>query len=82
MAGIERARVAKAHLASALAGRADVADRVRGIGLRPTGPAGQPGAPDYELLVNLSSPAPGAVPTDVDGVGVRVRVVGDVVPLR
>ncbi|GIG28745.1 hypothetical protein [Cellulomonas marina] len=80
MAGIEEARVAKAQLASALAGR----DDVRGIGIRRLAPGD-----DYELQVNLSGErgagaATGAtdgVPTDgvpaaVRGVGVHVRVVG------
>lgn len=71
MAGIEEARVAKAQLASALAGR----DDVRGIGIRRLGPGD-----GYELQVNLveavPADAPRSVPADVRGVGVHVRVVG------
>lgn len=64
---IEQARVAKAHLRAALAGRRGVQ-----VGLRRR-------ADGYCLLVNLVDAADGAeLPEQVDGVPVDVRVVGPV----
>lgn len=65
MTEIEQARVAKAHLRAALAGRRGVQV---GLRRRPDG---------YCLVVNLVEDADGAgLPAQVDGVPVDVRVVG------
>ncbi|NCT92418.1 hypothetical protein GXB85_15895 [Cellulomonas sp. APG4] len=67
MTEIEQARVAKAHLRAALAGRSGVQ-----VGLRRR-------ADGYCLVVNLVEDADGAgLPEHVDGVPVDVRVVGRV----
>jgi hypothetical protein len=64
MADLAQARAAKEHLRAALDGRSDV----RGIGITPSDDG-------YRLQVNLERAADG-VPPRVDGVDVRVRVVG------
>lgn len=66
MADLQHARDAKSHLRAALAGRRGV----RGVGLTPT-PAG------YCLQVDVERDRDGdGVPDAIDGVPVRVRVVG------
>ncbi|WP_273652701.1 hypothetical protein [Cellulomonas fimi] len=66
MADLEQARAAKERLRADLAGRPDV----RGIGITPDGDG-------YLLQVNVSSRGRSAeVPRAVDGVAVKVRVVG------
>ncbi len=68
MADLQQARAAKSRLRSELTGH----DGVRGVGLA----AAEDG---YCLQVNVARPADGAdLPGDVDGVRVRVRVVGPV----
>ncbi|VTR75688.1 hypothetical protein [Cellulomonas hominis] len=68
MADIDRARAAKQHLRRDLGGR----DGVRGIGLAR-------GDDGYRLQVSVASRADAAgLPAAVDGVAVRVRVVGAV----
>jgi hypothetical protein len=67
MANLEQARAAKEHLLMTLKGRPDV----RGIGIAR--------APDgYQLQVNLSRDSGSDLPGAVDGVDVRVRVVGSI----
>ena len=66
MADLQQARTAKESLRRTLAGRADV----RGIGIAPA-------SDGYGLQVNVHSEGAG-VPRRVDGVDVRVRVVGAV----
>lgn len=68
MADLEQARAAKERLRAALAGRPGV----RGIGVAPDGDG-------YQVQVNVTSRTTSAVvPPAVDGVTVRVRVVGAV----
>lgn len=70
MVGIDRARAAKQHLRRDLDGRTGV----QGIGLAH-------GADGYRLQVLVASePDAQGVPDAVDGVEVRVRVVGAVHP--
>jgi hypothetical protein len=65
---IDRARTAKQHLRRDLDGRSGV----RGIGLAR-------GDDGYRLQVSVASPADAdGLPAAVDGVAVRVRVVGSV----
>ncbi len=66
MADLDHARTAKARLQDALAGHRGV----EGVGLTPDGDG-------YCLRVNVASPDDGhAIPADVDGVEVRIQVVG------
>jgi hypothetical protein len=65
MADLEQARAAKEHLSTALRGRSDV----RGIGIARA-------ADGYQLQVNMSRDPGKELPGAVDGVDVRVRVVG------
>ena len=65
MADLEQARAAKERLRMTLKGRSDV----RGIGIAR-------GADGYQLQVNMSRDPGSDLPGAVDGVDVRVRVVG------
>ncbi|MGY4644049.1 hypothetical protein [Cellulomonas sp. URHB0016] len=65
MADLAQARAAKEQLRAALDGRSDV----RGIGITASNDG-------YRLQVNLESGSVDGVPHHVDGVDVRVRVVG------
>ena len=65
MADVEQARAAKERLRMTLKGRSDV----RGIGIAR-------GADGYQLQVNMSRDPGSDLPGAVDGVDVRVRVVG------
>lgn len=65
MADLKQARAAKEHLRMTLAGRSDV----RGIGIARA-------ADGYQLQVNVSREPGPELPGAVDGVDVRVRVVG------
>ncbi|GIG21915.1 hypothetical protein Cch01nite_26390 [Cellulomonas chitinilytica] len=65
MADLAQARAAKEQLRVALDGRSDV----RGIGITASGDG-------YGLQVNLERGSADGVPPRVDGVDVRVRVVG------
>ena len=65
MADLEQARAAKEHLRTTLKGRADV----RGIGIARS-------ADGYQLQVNMARDPGSELPGAVDGVDVRVRVVG------
>ena len=67
MADLEQARAAKRRLRTTLQGRSDV----RGIGIAK-------GSDGYQLQVNLSREPGSDLPGEVDGVSVRVRVVGSV----
>lgn len=67
MSDLRSAQAAKQHLRERLAGRADV----RGVGITRR-------ADGYALQVNVVSPSGPAVPSTVDGVRVRVRVVGEI----
>lgn len=69
MADLEQARAAKARLRAELAGHRGV----RGVGLVRV----QQG---YAVRVSLASAADDDLPPDVDGVPVRVAVVGAVTP--
>lgn len=67
MADLHEARLAKLHLQQTLAGRVDV----NGVGI---------GASDdgYRLVVNVTDGDAAALPRQVDGVPVHVRLVGRV----
>ena len=65
MADLEQARAAKERLRMTLKGRPDV----RGIGIARA-------ADGYQLQVNVSRDSGADLPGAVDGVDVRVRVVG------
>ena len=65
MADLEQARAAKERLRTTLQGRSDV----RGIGIARA-------ADGYQLQVNMSRDPGPELPGAVDGVDVRVRVVG------
>jgi hypothetical protein len=65
MADLEQARAAKERLRMTLKGRPDV----RGIGIARA-------ADGYQLQVNMSRDPGSELPGAVDGVDVRVRVVG------
>lgn len=65
MADLEQARAAKEHLRMRLKGRSDV----RGIGIARA-------SDGYQLQVNVSRGPGPDLPGAVDGVDVRVRVVG------
>ena len=65
MADLEQARAAKERLRTTLQGRSDV----RGIGIARA-------ADGYQLQVNMSRDPGSELPGAVDGVDVRVRVVG------
>ena len=65
MADLEQARAAKERLRMTLKGRSDV----RGIGIAPADDG-------YQLQVNMSRDPGSDLPGAVDGVHVRVRVVG------
>ncbi|MBO3086155.1 hypothetical protein [Cellulomonas fengjieae] len=67
MADLEQARAAKEHLRTRLKGRSDV----RGIGIARS-------ADGYQLQVNMSHEPGPDLPGAVDGVDVRVRVVGTI----
>lgn len=67
MADLEQARAAKERLRMTLKGRSDV----RGIGIARA-------ADGYQLQVNLSRDSGSDLPGAVDGVDVRVRVVGSI----
>jgi len=67
MADLEQARAAKVRLRRTLEGRSDV----RGIGIARA-------ADGYQLQVNMSRDPGSDLPGAVDGVDVRVRVVGSI----
>ncbi|AEE44412.1 hypothetical protein [Cellulomonas fimi] len=67
MADLSQARAAKERLRADLAGRPEV----RGIGIAPDGDG-------YQVQVNVSRRTAATLPRAVDGVNVRVRVVGAV----
>jgi hypothetical protein len=64
---IDAARAAKARVANAFRGVGDVV----GVGLVSVGDG-------YGLKVNLAEPPGSSVPTEIDGVPVRVEVVGTI----